>query len=122
LLECLGILAELFFSKGDLDMKQSRYLSSFFMALVLLFSLGCASTPTQESTGEYLDDSVITTRVKAAIFNEPTLKSVEISVKTYKGVVELSGLVSSRSEMSKAVEVARGVQGVQSVKNNMQSK
>jgi osmotically-inducible protein OsmY len=103
-------------------MKQLRYFSSFFMALALLFSLGCASTSKQESTGEYLDDSVITTKVKAAIFNEPTLKSVEINVKTYKGVVELSGLVSSKSELSKAVEVARGVEGVQSVKNYMQSK
>ncbi|MGA7750318.1 MAG: BON domain-containing protein [Gallionella sp.] len=103
-------------------MKQFRCFSSFFMALALLFSLGCASTSTQESTGEYFDDSVITTKVKAAIFNEPTLKSAEINVKTVKGVVELSGLVSSKSDISKAVEVARGVKGVQSVKNDMQSK
>jgi hyperosmotically inducible protein len=103
-------------------MKQLKYFSSFFLALALLFSLGCASTSTQESTGEYLDDSVITTKVKAAIFNEPTLKTFDINVKTTKGVVELSGLVSSKSDISKAVEVARGVQGVQSVKNYMQSK
>ncbi len=103
-------------------MKQLKYFSSFFMALALLFSLGCASTPKQESTGEYFDDSVITAKVKAAIFNEPTLKSAEINVKTTKGVVELSGLVSSKSDISKAVEVTRGVEGVQSVKNNMQSK
>jgi len=103
-------------------MKQLRYFSSFFMALALLFSLGCASTSTQESTGEYFDDSVITTKVKAAIFNEPTLKTFEINVKTTKGVVELSGLVSSKSDISKTVEVARGVQGVKSVKNYMQSK
>jgi osmotically-inducible protein OsmY len=103
-------------------MKQLKYFSSFFMALALLFSLGCASTSTQESTGEYVDDSVITTKVKTAIFNEPTLKTFEINVKTTKGVVELSGLVSSKSDISKAVEVARGVQGVKSVKNTMQSK
>ena len=92
------------------------------MALALLFSLGCASTSTQEGTGEYFDDSVITSKAKAAIFNEPTLKSAEINVKTFKGVVELSGLVSSRSNMSKAVEVARGVKGVTSVKNDMRLK
>ena len=103
-------------------MKQLKYFSSFFMALALLISLGCASTSTQESTGEYFDDSVITTKVKAAIFNEPTLKSFEINVKTTVGVVELSGLVSSKSDISKAVEVARGVQGVKSVKNYIQSK
>jgi osmotically-inducible protein OsmY len=103
-------------------MKQLKHFSSFFMALALLFTLGCASTATQESTGELLDDSVVTTKVKAAIFNEPTLKSFEINVKTTKGVVELSGLVSSKSDISKAVEVTRGIQGVQSVKNYMQSK
>jgi len=103
-------------------MKQLKCFSSFFMALALLFSVGCASTSTQESTGEFIDDSVITTKVKAAIFNEPTLKSFDINVKTTKGVVELSGLVNSKSELNKAVEVARGVQGVKSVKNYMQSK
>lgn len=103
-------------------MKQFKYVSSFFMALVLLFTLGCASTPTQESTGELLDDSVITTKVKAAIFNEPDLKTLEISVITVRGVVELNGLVSSRSEISKAGEVARGVVGVKSVKNELKIK
>ncbi|HUV99150.1 MAG TPA: BON domain-containing protein [Gallionella sp.] len=103
-------------------MKTLKYFSSFFMALALLSSLGCASTPTQESTGQYFDDSIITTKVKAAIFNEPTLKSSEIKVTTIKGVVELSGQVSSRSEIRKAVEVAREVKGVQSIRNNLQSK
>jgi len=103
-------------------MMQFKYYSSFLMALALLFTLGCASTPTQEGTGEYFDDSVITTKVKAAIFNEPTLKTTEINVKTFKGVVELSGNVSSNSEISKAVEVARSVKGVQSVKNNLKNK
>jgi len=92
------------------------------MALALLFTLGCASTSTQGGTGEYFDDSVITTKVKAAIFNEPTLKTTEINITTFKGVVELSGQVSSNSEISKAVEVARGVKGVQSVKNNLKKK
>jgi hyperosmotically inducible protein len=103
-------------------MKQLKYFSSFFMALALLITLGCASTSTQESTGEFIDDSVITTKVKTAIFNEPTLKTFEINVKTTKGVVELSGLVSSKTDMSKAADVARGVEGVKSVKNYIQSK
>lgn len=103
-------------------MKQLKYFSAFIMTLALLFSLGCASTPTKEGSGEYVDDSVITTKVKAAIFNEPTLKSAEINVETFKGVVQLSGFVNSQSDINKAVEVARGVNGVQSVKNDMRSK
>jgi len=92
------------------------------MTLALLFSLGCASTPTQEGTGEYVDDSVITTKVKAAIFNEPTLKSAEINVETFKGVVQLSGFVKYQADMDKAVEITRSVKGVKSVKNDMRSK
>ena len=103
-------------------MKQLKLFSVFFMTLALLFSLGCASTPTKEGTGEYVDDSVVTTKVKAAIFNEPTLKSTEIGVETFKGVVQLSGFVSSQSDINKAVEVARGVAGVTSVKNAMRIK
>jgi osmotically-inducible protein OsmY len=103
-------------------MKQLKYFSAFFMALALLFSLGCASTSTQESSGEYVDDSVITTKVKTAIFNEPTLKSTEINVGTFKGVVQLSGFVSSQSDINKAAEVARGVKGVKSINNDMRLK
>ena len=84
--------------------------------------LGCASTPKQESTGEYFDDSVITTKVKTAIFNEPSLKSAEITVETFKGVVQLSGFVSTQSDIQKAVEVARSIKGVTSVKNDMRVK
>jgi len=103
-------------------MKQLKYFSALFMTLALLFSLGCASTPTQEGTGEYVDDSVITTKVKAAIFNEPTLKSAEINVETFKGVVQLSGFVKYQADMDKAVEITRSVKGVKSVKNDMRSK
>ena len=103
-------------------MKQLKFFSVFFMTLALLFSLGCASTPTKEGTGEYVDDSVVTTKVKTAIFNEPTLKSAEISVETFKGVVQLSGFVSSQSNINKAVEITRGVKGVTSVKNDMRIK
>ena len=84
--------------------------------------IGCASTPKSEGTGEYVDDTVITTKVKAAILNEPSLKSAEINVETFKGVVQLSGFVSSPAAESKAVEVARTVGGVKSVKNDMRLK
>ena len=101
-------------------MKQIKYFSIFFIILATL--VGCGSTPTREGTGEYVDDSVITTKVKAAIFNEPTLKSSEINVETFKGVVQLSGFVNSHGDMDRAVEVARSVKGVQSVKNDMRKK
>jgi osmotically-inducible protein OsmY len=94
----------------------------FFCAILLTSLLGCASTPKQEGTGEYLDDTVITTKVKAAVFSEPSLKSAEINVETFKGVVQLSGFVSSRTAINKAVEVARSVRGVKSVKNDMRVK
>jgi len=88
------------------------------IALVTAF-VGCASTPTRESSGEYVDDSAITTKVKAAIFNDPSLKVFQINVETFKGEVQLSGFVDSAKSVSKAGEVARGVKGVRSVKNSL---
>lgn len=104
-------------------MKQLRqYLSAAFIAVTLVSVVGCASTSKQEGTGEYIDDSVITSKVKAAVFNEPTLKSAEINVETFKGAVQLSGFVSSQAAVNKAAELARGVSGVRSVKNDMRIK
>ena len=85
-------------------------------------TLGCASTRTHEGTGQYIDDSAITTKVKAAILSEPGLKVSEINVETFKGVVQLSGFVSSRDDVNSAIRVARAVNGVKSVKNDMQLK
>jgi osmotically-inducible protein OsmY len=99
-----------------------RLMSAFFMVLTLLIVAGCASTPKHEGTGEYVDDSVLTTKVKAAILNEPSLSSAEINVETFKGEVQLSGFVSSRADISKAIEVARAVNGVRVVKNDMRLK
>jgi len=99
-----------------------RFFAAFFLALSLLTAVVCASTHKQEGTGEYVDDSVITTKVKAAILNEPTLSSAEINVETLQGVVQLSGFVNSSADISKAVAVARSVGGVKSVKNDMQLK
>ncbi|HEX5629312.1 MAG TPA: BON domain-containing protein [Usitatibacteraceae bacterium] len=78
-----------------------------------------APTSKQQSPGAYVDDSVITGKVKAAVLEEPMLKSAEINVETFKGVVQLTGFVSSRAAIDKAVEVARRVEGVKSVKNDM---
>jgi hyperosmotically inducible protein len=102
--------------------KPGKYLSALILALTLTSVVGCASTARQEGTGEYLDDTVLTTKVKAAVFNEPTLKSAEINVETFKGVVQLSGFVSSQTTANKAVDLARGVSGVKSVKNDMRIK
>lgn len=100
----------------------NKYLSALFLSLTLLTAVGCASTSKSEGTGEYVDDVMITTKVKAAILGESTLKSAEINVETYKGVVQLSGFVSSQAAASKAVDLARAVKGVSSVKNDMRIK
>jgi osmotically-inducible protein OsmY len=96
--------------------------SAFFLTLTLLTASGCASTQTQEGTGEYVDDSFITSKVKAAILNESSLSSAEINVETFKGVVQLSGFVNSKADINKAVTVARSISGVISVKNDMRLK
>ena len=103
-------------------MKPLKSISTFLLAGMLALMLGCAGTATTEGTGEYVDDTVITTKVKAAIFNEPTLKSAEINVETFKGVVQLSGFVRSQANIATAISVARGVQGVTSVRDGMRLK
>jgi osmotically-inducible protein OsmY len=90
--------------------------------LLLMAAVGCASTKTHEGTGQYVDDTVITTKVKAAILEEPGLKSSEINVETFKGVVQLSGFVSSSADINTATKVAHSVAGVTSVKNDMHVK
>jgi osmotically-inducible protein OsmY len=99
-----------------------KFFSALFVVLALLTATGCAATRTQEGTGQYVDDSVITSKVKAAILAEPTLSSSEVNVETFKGVVQLSGFVNSSADISKAASVASGVSGVVSVKNDMRLK
>jgi len=103
-------------------MRSFNRVGVLFSVLLLASLLGCASTATQEGTGEYLDDTVITTRVKEALFSEPDLKSAEVNVENFKGVVQLSGFVGSQENIDKAVAIARGVPGVTSVKNAMRRK
>ena len=96
---------------------------SVLVAAVALTTLaGCASTQKHESTGQYMDDTAITTKVKSAILQEPTLKSAEINVETFKGRVQLSGFVSDRASIDRAVHVAQAVPGVSSVTNDMRVK
>ena len=103
-------------------MSRTNRLSYFFVALLYTFMLACAPSPKHESAGEYIDDSVITTKVKAAIVDDPALKAAEINVETFKGRVQLSGFVSSREQLDRAVEVTRKVTGVKSVVNDMRLK
>jgi len=103
-------------------MKLAQRLATMLFAASLIGVTGCASTPNQESTGEYIADSVITAKVKASIFNEPTIKATEINVETFKGDVQLSGFVADPRDAAKAVEIARGVKGVTSVKNDVRVK
>jgi len=92
----------------------------FLACLVLITAfMGCSSTRTQSSTGEYVDDSVITAKIKSAYIADDELKSYQIDVETYKGVVQLSGFVDNKSTVTKAGEVARGINGVKGVKNNL---
>lgn len=93
-----------------------------FLAIAFVSALGCAGNATQESTGEYVDDSWITTKVKTAIFEDPLTKATEVNVETFKGVVQLSGFVGSSAAMYQAVNVASGVKGVKSVRNDMRVK
>ena len=103
-------------------MMQLKRISAFLLALVAASILGCAGSSTKESTGEYFDDTWITTKVKAALLEDPQVKSGEINVETFKGAVQLSGFVSSSAAMQKAVTLTRGIKGVTSVKNDMRIK
>lgn len=100
----------------------SKMLSRLALAVMVVAAVGCAAPSKQQTTGEYIDDSVITTRVKAAIWDDQTLRMNEISVETFDGVVQLSGFVSSQSNIARSLSVARSIEGVKSVKNDMRLK
>jgi osmotically-inducible protein OsmY len=99
--------------------KRNIFISYLVMLMFVVTFVACASTPTRESTGEYVDDSVITTKVKALLAEDAFLKSFQISVETHRGIVQLSGFVDSRSTIDKAGQIAMGVKGVKSVKNDL---
>ena len=100
------------------NMKKTTVRCFVLIVLIALFS-ACAATPTRESTGEYIDDAVITAKIKSLLAKDDALKSFQISVETYKGTVLLSGFVDSHNAVTKAVEIAKGVNGVKSIKSNL---
>ncbi|MCS0590061.1 BON domain-containing protein [Massilia norwichensis] len=99
-----------------------RIATAIFTATVAFTMVGCASGPNKESTGEYLDDAAITGKVKAAFAADPNVKATEINVETYKGAVQLSGFVAQPGDAQRAADIARGVKGVSSVKNDIRVK
>ena len=99
--------------------KRNMFIRCFVLLMLIDTFVACASTPKQESTGEYVDDSVITTKVKSLLAADDFLKSFQISVETFKGTVQLSGFVGSQQAVDKAGEIARSVKGVKSVKNDL---
>ncbi len=101
-------------------MEKRNILIRCLMLLMLIAAFAaCASTPSHESTGEFIDDSVITTKIKSLLVADDVLKAFQIGVETYQGTVQLSGFVSSQKAVDKASEIARGVKGVKAVKNNL---
>jgi osmotically-inducible protein OsmY len=103
-------------------MKSFKNATSLLAIFAVAGLIGCASTAKTEGTGEYVDDTVITAKVKSAILGTPNLKSAEINVETFKGTVQLSGFVTSQANVNEAVAVAKNVKGVSSVKNDMRVK
>ncbi len=99
--------------------KRNMFIRIFMIMILIATFVACASASKQESTGEYVDDSVITTKVKSLLAADDFLKSFQISVETYKGSVQLSGFVGSQQAVDKAGEIARSVKGVKSVKNDL---
>jgi osmotically-inducible protein OsmY len=102
--------------------KRNMFIGGFMILMLIATLVACASTSKQEGAGEYVDDSVITTKVKSLLASDDFLKSFQISVETYKGIVQLSGFVDSQKAVDKAGEIAGGVKGVKSVKNNLNVK
>jgi hypothetical protein len=99
--------------------KRNRFVGCFVLFVFIAAFAACASTSKQESTGEYIDDSVITAKVKSLLGGDDFLKSFQISVETYKGAVQLSGFVGSEKAVDKAGQISRSVKGVKSVKNDL---
>lgn len=97
-------------------------IKSIIAASALLSSLvlvGCASTPHHESTGQYIDSSALTLKVKTKLLEDKKVKSLPITVNTYDNVVQLSGFVDTQYQKDRAERIARSVEGVTSVKDNL---
>ncbi len=108
-----------------MKMKRAHYAAAALFALTAttaVFSSGCAATSTSESTGQYVDDASITTKVKTNLVQDSTVKAREVKVETYQGVVQLSGFVDTSAQKDRAAEIAAAVPGVKDVKNNIEVK
>lgn len=103
-------------------MTRLKRFTAFLLSLVVVTAMGCAGSATQESTGEYITDTWITTKVKATLAEDPNVKATEVNVETFKGTVQLSGFVSSQNAMNQAVRLTRGIKGVTGVRNDMRIK
>lgn len=97
----------------------AKRITSILSSLLVVTLVACAPSEKRASTGEFIDDTLITGKVKAALVADPELKATEIKVDTYKGTVQLSGFVGSPDHIPKAVALARGIEGVKGVKNDM---
>ncbi|MGB7988863.1 MAG: BON domain-containing protein [Candidatus Methylophosphatis roskildensis] len=100
-------------------MKMRQVGKSITILIVALTLAACAATRKQESTGEYFDDTTLTTKVKAALLDDPAVSGLAVNVETFKGIVQLSGFVKTPAERDRAVELARTVGGVKQVKNDI---
>jgi hypothetical protein len=107
--------------QGGVTAMKKRNIVMYCLVLLILIATfaACTATRTHESTGEFVDDSVITTKVKSLLAEDDFLKSFEISVESFKGTVQLSGFVNSQQAVDKADEITRSVKWVKSVKNNL---
>ncbi len=101
-------------------MKKRNIVVHCLVLLMLIATFAaCAATRTHESTGEYVDYSVITTKVKSLLAADDFLKSFQIGVETFKGVVQLSGFVNSQKAVDRAIEITNSVKGVRAIKNDL---
>ncbi|MEO7497059.1 MAG: BON domain-containing protein [Massilia sp.] len=100
-------------------MRFFHYIKTILASILIVSLVACAPTAKREGTGEYVDDTLITTKVKAALAADPDVKATEVKVETFKGTVQLSGFVNSRESVQRAVDIARRVNGVHDVKNDM---
>lgn len=100
-------------------MRFAHRFTAILSSVLIMALVACAPTATREGTGEYIDDSMITAKVKAALATDPDVKATEVNVETFKGTVQLSGFVNSRASAQRAVELARKVKGVKTIKNDM---
>lgn len=94
----------------------TRFLLTLFLLTVIV---SCADNTKHESTGEYLDDTVLTTKIKSTFLGDSRLKMLDINVKSYKGTVQLSGFIDTQKEADRAVQLARTIKGVKAVNNSL---